>query len=64
MDRSYYAESQNPFPENVNVKDYGINKKTLEDKQTEMFTVLKIRITPKSSKQKPFQIIQNITPRS
>ena len=50
MDRSDNTESQDPFAENVDVKDYRIDQKTIQNEQTEMLTVLKVRITPKSSK--------------
>lgn len=46
MKRSYNAEAQKSLPDYINVKDYGIYQKTIDNKQTEMLTVLKIRITP------------------
>lgn len=46
MDRSDDAESQKTSLEYVYVKDYRIDKKAIQDKQTEMLTVLIIRIAP------------------
>lgn len=46
MYRSDIAESQKTFPEDVDIKDYRINQKPVQNEQTEMLTVLVIRIAP------------------
>ena len=46
MDRSDSAESQKSSFKDIDIKDYRINEKAIQNEQTIMLTVLIIRIAP------------------